>query len=135
MLVEVWLGKALWVGHNAIVRLTSDELDDAVNEVAEVLKQLVVVAVDEWLPLELGVAVLWTVREEVVAEDVAGDADFGRGAAEDSNAARFGEFAAFVVEVLGCTEVVQFGPGVFGADAAAWEDYAVEGDVAGWIIR
>ena len=53
-----------------IVDFRVDELDDAVDKVAEVLQQFVVVRCDEAVPLKFGVAGLGSVGEEVVSPDI-----------------------------------------------------------------
>lgn len=104
------------VRDDGVVDLAVDQLDDAVDEVAELGEQLAVVLIDEGSPFELGVARFRPVFEQVVAPDVSGHARVLGVVAEDADAAGFGEFAAFVVEVFGCGEVVEHGPFVFGAD-------------------
>ena len=77
------------------------ELEYPLVQVAEILEQVVVVGVDELLPLELGVAGLGSSRQEIVPPDVRVDAGVLGGVAKDANALGFTELAAFVVQIFG----------------------------------
>ena len=127
------------------VHLGLAELDDALAQVAQVLEKVVVVGIDELpvemsvdmkerrdgsrsnlLPFEFRVAGLGPSRQQVVSPDVGIDAGIAGIVPEHTNTLGLAEFAAFVVEVLGCGQVFDLCPVFPGANLGGRPDDGME---------
>lgn len=116
------------VSRDLSVELGLAELDDTLAKVAKVLEEVVVVGVNELLPLELGVTRLGTSGEEVVSPDIRVDASIPGVVTENTDALGLAELAALVVEVLGRGQVVNLGPVLLCTQLRAGEDDGMEAD-------
>ena len=126
------------------VQLGFAELDDALAKVAQILEQVVVVGIDELpvkcqsnelgkaesqsnsLPFEFRIARLWPSRQQVISPDVGVDAGIAGIVPEHTNTLGLAEFAAFVVEVLGCGQVFDLCPVFPGANLGGRPDDGME---------
>lgn len=91
----------LGVVGNLAVHLGLAELENSLVQVTKVLEKIVVIGVDEFLPLELGVGRLRSSGKEVVSPNVRVHARLLCGVSKDTNTLGFTELATFVVKVLG----------------------------------
>jgi hypothetical protein len=89
------------VGHDTI-KLGLSELEDSLVQVTEVLEKVIVIAVNEFLPLELRVGRFGTSREKVVSPDIGINASFLGSVTKHANATGLAELSTLVVEVFGC---------------------------------
>ena len=117
------------VGHDRVVDLGIHRLDNSIDEVAEVFKELVVVARNETIPFELAITCLWSMGKEVVTPDIGGNASFFCIGAKGTDTARLGEFAVLIVKIFGSGDVVRHSPFVACAELRSREDNGVEWDI------
>ncbi|KAI6775512.1 hypothetical protein HG530_002270 [Fusarium avenaceum] len=88
------------VGHSTI-KLGLGELEDSLVQVTEVLEKVVVIAVNEFLPLELRVGSFGTSREKVVSPDIGIYASFLGSVTKHANTTGLAELSTLVVELRG----------------------------------
>ena len=101
----------------------------AVDEVAQVLQQLVVILVGQILPVEGGVGLLRAVGEQVEAPDLRGNVGLLGLVTEHTSVLALAELAVLVVEVLRAGDLTDQRPGIVCAHQRAGEDDGVEGNV------
>ena len=101
------LGDALLVvlveladGRHLLVPVAVDEVHCPVHKVAEVRQELVVVLVPELVPHKRRVCALWSDRQQIVSEDLGGDAGGHRVVAEHANATALRELGVLVIQVF-----------------------------------
>jgi hypothetical protein len=101
VLFQALVGVLGVVGHDTI-KLGLSELEDSLVQITEVFEKVVVVAVNEFLPLELRVGRFGTSREKVVSPDIGINASFLGSVTKHTNTTRLAELSTLVVEVFGC---------------------------------
>jgi hypothetical protein len=106
------------------VELGLAELENSVDEVANVLEKLVVVGINKLFPLELGISGLGATGEEVESPDIGVNTGILGIVTENTDSTGLAELAVLVVEVLSGRNLVDLGPVLFRTNLRSREDDA-----------